>query len=59
MDLFSRLLKEVLWRFERFGADDANWHFRMLYQMRWGEHLRSLAYYLYWRLQEEYTEVAD
>lgn len=46
-------LKEVLWRFERFGADDANWYFRMLYQMHWGEHLRGLANYLYWRQRNE------
>jgi hypothetical protein len=41
-------LKEVLWRYERFGVDDANWYLRMLYQIHWGEHLRRLAYYLYW-----------
>jgi hypothetical protein len=41
-------LKEVLWRYERFGVDDANWYFRMLYQIHWGEHLRGLANYLYW-----------
>jgi hypothetical protein len=44
-------LKEVLWRFDRFGADDANWYFRMLFQIHWGEHLRDLAGYLYWRLR--------
>jgi hypothetical protein len=46
-------LKEVLWRFDRFGADDAHWHFRMLFQIHWGEHLRGLAGYLYWRLRSE------
>ena len=45
-------LKEVLWRFDRFGADDAHWYFRMLYQIHWGEHLRGLAGYLYWRLRD-------
>lgn len=40
-------LKEVLWRFDRFGPDDAHWHFRFLYQIHWGEHLRDLARYLY------------
>ena len=46
-------LKEVLWRFDRFGADDAHWYFRMLFQIHWGEHLRGLAGYLYWRLRSE------
>lgn len=46
-------LKEVLWRFDRFGDDDAHWHFRMLFEIHWGEHLRGLAYYLYWRLGSE------
>jgi len=40
-------LKEVLWRFDRFGPDDAYWHFRFLYQIHWGEHLRELARYLH------------
>ncbi|WP_010338153.1 DUF5063 domain-containing protein [Sphingobium yanoikuyae] len=46
-------LKEVLWRFYRFGPDDANWHFRFLYQVHWGEHLRDLARYLHSRLRTE------
>lgn len=46
-------LKEVLWRFERLGADDAHWYFRMLFQIHWGEHLRGLSNYLYWRLRNE------
>ncbi len=46
-------LKEVLWRFDRFGAEDAHWYFRMLFQIHWGEHLRGLAGYLYWRLRNE------
>jgi hypothetical protein len=25
-------LKKVFWRFDRLGADDAHWHFRMLFQ---------------------------
>jgi hypothetical protein len=44
-------LKEVLWRFERFGPDDAHWYFRFLYQIHWGEHLRDLARYLHSRLR--------
>ncbi|WP_264942182.1 hypothetical protein [Sphingomonas canadensis] len=46
-------LKEVLWRFDRFGPDDAHWHFRLLYRMHWGEHLRDLARYLHSRLWDE------
>jgi hypothetical protein len=46
-------LKEVLWRFDRFGEDDAHWYFRMLFEIHWGEHLRGLATYLYWRLRSE------
>lgn len=46
-------LKKVLWRYERFGADDANWYFRFLYQIHWGEHLRGLANYLYWLERNE------
>jgi hypothetical protein len=43
-------LKEVLWRFERFGADDAHWYFRFLFVIHWGEHLRELGRYLHSRL---------
>jgi hypothetical protein len=46
-------LKQVLWRFDRFGPDDANWYFRFLYQGHWGEHLRDLARYLHSRLPAE------
>jgi hypothetical protein len=46
-------LKKVLWRFDRLGADDAHWYFRMLFQIHWGEHLRGLSHYLYWRLRSE------
>ena len=40
-------LREVLWRFEQVGVDDANWHFRFLFQRHWGKHLRALASYLH------------
>ena len=43
-------LKEVVWRFDRFGADDANWHYRFLFQIHWGRHLRDLAGYLHSRI---------
>jgi hypothetical protein len=44
-------LKEVLWRWDRLGPDDAHWYFRFLYQIHWGAHLRDLAYYLHSRLR--------
>ena len=49
-------LKEVVWRFDRFGADDANWHFRFLFQIHWGRHLRDLAGYLHSRIAIEAQE---
>jgi hypothetical protein len=52
-------LKEVLWRFERFGADDAHWHFRFLYVIHWGEHLRDLARYLHSRLMPDGEEAVE
>jgi hypothetical protein len=44
-------LQEVLWRFDRFDSNDAHWHFRFLYQIHWGRHLRDLARYLHSRLR--------
>ena len=43
----ARDLSEVIWRFENVGSDDANWHFRLLFQCHWGVHLRDLARYLH------------
>ena len=40
-------LTEVLWRFENIGADDAHWHFKLLFRSHWGRHVRSLAFYLH------------
>jgi hypothetical protein len=42
-----RDLREISWRYDVLGADDAHWHFRLLFQIHWGEHLRSLALYLH------------
>lgn len=50
MDIANDLNK-VLWRWERFGSDDAHWYFRFLYQIHWGKHLRDLARYLHTRLR--------
>lgn len=43
----ARELEEVLWRFDRFGADDAHWHFKLAYRTHWGRHLRELSHYLH------------
>lgn len=43
----SRDLDEVVWRFENIGADDAHWHFKLLYRSHWGRHLRELSHYLH------------
>ena len=40
-------LQEVIWRFENLGSDDAHWHFRFLFEIHWGVHLRELAVYLH------------
>ena len=40
-------LEEVVWRFENLGADDAHWHYRFLFELHWGMHLRGLALYLH------------
>ena len=39
-------LREVSWRYDTFGADDAHWHFRFLFQIHWGAHVRDLSRYL-------------
>ncbi len=46
MDITNELTK-VLWRFEEVSADDAHWHFRFLFGVHWGLHLRNLAHYLH------------
>lgn len=43
----ERDLREVIWRFENIGAEDAHWHFKLLYRSHWGRHLRELALYLH------------
>ena len=41
-------MREVVWRAEHFGTDDAHWFFRLLY-FHWGLHARHLALYLHAR----------
>jgi hypothetical protein len=42
-------LREVLWRWEHVGPDDAAWHFRFSYETHWGRHLHDLRSYVYAR----------
>lgn len=41
-------MREVVWRAENIGLDDAHWFFRLLY-FHWGRHARYLALYLHAR----------
>ena len=41
-------LKDVLWRAEHVGADDAAWQFHHGYHHHWGEILRTLQVHLHW-----------
>lgn len=43
----ARDFEEVVWRSENIGADDAHWHFKLLYRIHWGRHLRELSHYLH------------
>lgn len=45
-------LSEVVWRFESVSADDAHWHFRFLFEVHWGRHLRELSFYLHTQLYQ-------
>ncbi|WP_448661062.1 DUF5063 domain-containing protein [Sphingomonas sp. CJ20] len=45
-------LREVLWRGERSGADEAAWYLRFLYEAHWGRRARELALFLHARLAE-------
>ena len=40
-------LEQVIWRFDNLGPDDAHWHFRFLFEIHWGMHLRELSLYLH------------
>lgn len=45
-DIWSDL-EQVLWRFDNASPDDGHWHFRFLFEIHWGMHLRQLAVYLH------------
>lgn len=42
-------LREVMWRFEYLGANDALWHFKFLFKTHWGLHLRNLNLHLHFK----------
>lgn len=42
-------LADVRWCFEHTSEADALWHFRALYDLHWGKHLRRLQLYLHER----------
>jgi hypothetical protein len=46
-------LREVLWRYETLGADDALWHFHFLFLIHWGQHARELSLYLHALIRAE------
>ena len=41
-------LREVIWRDETFGPDDAAWYFRLMH-FHWASHARELSLYLHAR----------
>jgi hypothetical protein len=43
-------LRQVVWRGDHFGADEAAWYFHLMYEVHWGRHARELALYLHARL---------
>ena len=43
-------LRQVVWRGDNFGPDEAAWYFRLMYEVHWGRHARELALFLHSRL---------
>ncbi len=41
-------MREVVWRGEHLGVEDATWYFRLMF-IHWGRHARHLASYLHAR----------
>jgi hypothetical protein len=41
----TKEMREVVWRGEHLGVEDANWYFRLMF-IHWGMHARHLASYL-------------
>src|ERR1044072_1824427 len=44
----ARDLSAVDWRWKKHSPDDALFHFEILYDGHWGDHLRDLQYYLHY-----------
>ncbi len=40
-------MHEVAWRWENNSAEDALFHFEILYDSHWGNHLRNLQFYVH------------
>jgi hypothetical protein len=49
----ARELKEIVWRWENTGPNDAAGHFRFLYEVHWGQHLHDLRRYLHFVIFEK------
>jgi len=45
-------LSEISWRFKNTSPEDALWHYRLLFDGHWGEHLRYLQLYILIRRSE-------
>lgn len=46
----TKELRDVVWRGQTFGRDEAAWQFRFSYEIHWGQHARQLALYLHARI---------
>lgn len=44
-----RDLRNICWRAQHLGIDDAHWHYRFLFDIHWSAHLRSLSLHLHFR----------
>lgn len=40
-------LQAIKWRWENTNIDDALWHYRLTFEIHWGQHLRDLQWYLH------------
>ncbi len=40
-------LRDVIWRCENVGLDEAHWYFHFHFEAHWGRHLRELSLYLH------------
>jgi hypothetical protein len=40
-------LRDVIWRHENVGPEEARWYFHFRFESHWGRHLRELSLYLH------------